>query len=53
MQRFKSADQAQRFLSLHASVNNLFGYGRHLVRAENHQLLRQRAISTWSQITGV
>ncbi len=28
MQRFKSADQAQRFLSAHARVNNLFRYGR-------------------------
>ena len=53
MQRFKSADHAQRFLSLHASVNNLFRYGRHLVRAENHRLLRQRAFSTWSEITCV
>ncbi len=28
--RFKSRHQAQRFLSLHARVNNLFRYGRHL-----------------------
>jgi len=53
MQRFKSADQAQRFLSLHARVKNLFRYGRHLLRAENHRALRQRAFSTWSEITGV
>ncbi|MGB7302506.1 MAG: DDE-type integrase/transposase/recombinase [Burkholderiaceae bacterium] len=53
MQRFKSVDHAQRFLSLHASVSNPFRYGRHVVRAENHRLLRQRAFSTWSAITGV
>lgn len=43
MQRFKSAQQAQRFLSLHARVNNLFRYGRHLVSAVNHRILRDRA----------
>ncbi|MGC1443818.1 MAG: IS6 family transposase [Burkholderiaceae bacterium] len=53
IQRFKSAEQAQCFLSLHARVNNLFRYGRHLVRAENHRLLRNRAFSTWSEITCV
>ncbi len=53
MQQFKLAKQAQRFLSLHARVNYLFRYGRHLVNAENHRLLRRRAFSTWSEITCV
>ena len=32
MPRFKSAGQAQRFLSLHDGVRNLFRVGRHLLR---------------------
>ena len=35
MRRFKSTSQAQRFLSAHAAVYNLFNLGRHLVSA-NH-----------------
>lgn len=35
MRRFKSMEQAQRFLSTHAAVYNLFNLGRHLVNAEN------------------
>lgn len=53
MQRFKSVNQAQRFLSLHARVNNLFRYGRHMMRAENHRLLRDRAFDIWSTVTRV
>lgn len=42
MQRLKSMDLAQRFLSSHARVKNLFHYGRQLRRAGNHRLLRDR-----------
>ena len=48
---FKSRHQAQRFLSLHARVGNLFRYGRHRMRAVNHRLFRARAFDTWSQVT--
>ncbi len=34
MRRFKSTQQAQRFLSVHAVVYNLFNLGRHLVSAK-------------------
>jgi putative transposase len=51
MRRFKSAHQAQRFLSVHARVNNLFRYGRHLLRAPNHRLFRARAFGVWQQVT--
>ena len=51
MRRFKSRHQAQRFLSLHARVNNLFRYGRHLLRAANHRLFRARAFTAWRQVT--
>ena len=40
MRRFKSPCQAQRFLSLHGVVQNLFRVGRHLLRSANHRLLR-------------
>ena len=51
MRRFKSPHQAQRFLSVHARVSNLFRYGRHLLRAPNHRLFRARAFGVWQQVT--
>ena len=39
MRRFKSAGQAQRFLSVHGIVQNLFRVGRHLVSSANHRTL--------------
>ena len=40
MRPFKSMQQAQRFLSIHAMVYNLFNLGRHLISAEYYRLLR-------------
>ena len=40
MRRFKSTRQAQRFVTAHAAVANLFNLGRHLVRAEHYRNLR-------------
>jgi transposase-like protein len=40
MRKFKSMGQAQRFLSAHAAVFNLFNLGRHLVSAENYRYSR-------------
>ena len=51
MRRFKSRHQAQRFLALHARVNNLFRYGRHLLRASSHRMFRARAFYLWQQVT--
>jgi putative transposase len=53
MRRFKSAAQAQRFLSAHGVVQNLFRVGRHLVSSANHRLLRDRAFGAWRQVTCV
>ena len=36
MRRFKSPQQAQRFLSVHAAVCNLFNLGCHLVSAKHY-----------------
>jgi len=51
MRRFKSARQAQRFLSLHDAVQNLFRVGRHLLRSSNHRLLRSRSFAVWRAVT--
>ena len=51
MRRFKSAAQAQRFLSLHGVVQNLFRVGRHLLRSTNHRLLRSRSFAVWQTVT--
>ena len=51
MRRFKSGHQAQRFLSIHTRVNNLFRYGRHLLRATHHRSFRARAFAVWQQVT--
>lgn len=47
MRRFKSVRQAQRFLSVHAEVYNLFNLGRHLVGAEHYRNLRVSAFKRW------
>ena len=47
MRRFKSMQQAQRFLSIHATVYNLFNLGRHLTSARNYRILRMRAFASW------
>ena len=49
MRKFKSVGQAQRFLSAHAAVSNLFNMGRHLVRAEHYRTLRVSAFNEWSR----
>ena len=51
MRRFKSAAHAQRFLSVHGLVQNLFRVGRHLLRAANHRLLRTRSFHVWYEVT--
>ena len=47
MRRFKSTQQAQRFLSVHAAVYNLFNLGRHLTSARNYRVFRMRAFASW------
>ena len=48
MRRFKSAAQAQRFLTIHAAVYNLFNPGRHLISAEHYRNLRIDAFEQWA-----
>jgi putative transposase len=49
MRRFKSMFQAQRFVSVHATVSNLFNLGRHLVAAGHYRALRQGAFASWDR----
>ena len=48
MRRFKSTAQAQRFLTIHAAVYNLFNLGRHLVSAGHYKKLRIDAFVQWT-----
>src|SRR5919106_3736752 len=51
--RFKSPRQAQRFLSAHDPINNLFYLRRHRIPADQHRVARRDAFNTWSQVTSV
>jgi len=48
MRRFKLMQQAQRFLTVHAAVYNLFNLGRHHVSAKNYRFFRSRALASWN-----
>jgi putative transposase len=48
MRKFKSIRQAQRFVTAHAAVQNLFNLGRHLVKAQHYRDLRVSAFALWS-----
>jgi putative transposase len=50
MKRFKSAGQAQRFLSLHDQVANLFRRSIHS-NAADHRKAQAQAIRGWSEVT--
>ena len=47
MRCFKSIRQAQRFLTVHAAVYNLFNLGRHLISTKNYRMFRTRAFVSW------
>ena len=51
MRRFKSSAQAQRFLSVHGVVGNLFRVGRHLLRAVHYRMFRSQAFGAWQQVS--
>lgn len=53
MRRFKSVQQAQRFVDVHAAVSNLFNLGRHLVAAGHYRALRRSAFASWDQAVGI
>src|SRR3954452_14709858 len=53
MKRFKSAGQAQRFLSAHDQINNLFHLRRDHLTADQYRAARTQAFQTWAEVTGV
>jgi putative transposase len=52
MKRFKSAGQAQRFLSAHDQVANLFRRPAN-TSAVDHRKSREWALATWAEVTGL
>jgi putative transposase len=53
MKRFKSPGQAQRFLSAHDQIANLFHLRRDHLSASEYRAARARAFDTWADISGV
>src|ERR1700710_2214279 len=53
MQRFKSPEQAQRFLSAHAFIHGHFHPQRHLTTARRYRAARSVAFRVWDQETCV
>src|SRR5690349_9079125 len=53
MKRVKSPGQAQRFLSAHDQINNLFYLRRDHLPARQYRAARTRAFQTWAAVTGV
>jgi putative transposase len=51
MRRFKSGGQAQRFLSAHGPINNLFRCRRHLLSRTDYRVVREQAFQMWQDIT--
>jgi putative transposase len=53
MKRFKSPRHAQRFLSAHDGINNLFHLRRHRLPAAQYRAARAQAFQTWAEVTDV
>ena len=47
MQRFKSQGQAQRFVSAHGAIYNLFNVQRHLISRTTLRIFRANAMDGW------
>ncbi len=51
MRRFKSPGQAQRFLSAHGPINDLFRPRRHRMTAADYRAARDRSFAVWQEVT--
>ncbi len=52
MKRFKSPSQAQRFLSAHDQISNLFHLRRDHVTATQYRVAHAQSFAIWAEITG-
>ncbi|MBV8739467.1 MAG: IS6 family transposase [Alphaproteobacteria bacterium] len=52
MKQFKSADQAQGFLSAHDQINNLLHLHRDHLPAAEYRAVRAQAFAIWAELTG-
>ena len=52
MKRFKSPGQAQRFLSAHDPIHNLFHLRRDHATASQYRAARTRAFEIWAEVSG-
>src|SRR5436190_4801213 len=52
LKRFKSPRQAQRFLSAHDQINNLFPLCRDHLPAAEYRAVRAQAFAIWAEVTG-
>jgi putative transposase len=53
MKRFKSPRQAQRFLSIHEPIHNLFHLRRDHLTASEYRAARVQAFAAWAEVAGV
>ena len=53
MQRFKSAGDAQRFLSAYEPIREHFCPRRHRMKAEEYRAEREARFQVWDEVTGV
>jgi len=53
MKRCKSAGQAQRLLSAHDGISNLFHLHRHQIPAVQYRAAWTQAFKVWAEVTGV
>jgi len=50
-QKFRSVRNAQKFLSVHGQIYNLFNYRRHLISRNTLRKFRQQAQAEWNSVT--
>lgn len=53
MKRFTSPRQAQRLLSIHEPIHNLFHLGRDHLTASEYRAARVQAFAAWAEVAGV
>jgi putative transposase len=53
MKQFKSAGQAQRFLSAHDQINNLFHPRRDHLTAAEYRAARTQKLQVWAEISSL